>query len=244
MMKRYMWVLLLAMASMKCVAGVSEGAKALIAKDYQTALKEFLPLANNGDASAQYFLGNMYRDGDGVPQDDSQAVDLYRKAAAQGDVRAQIALGLMYKLGRGVTKDNSQAADWYRKAAAQSDAFAQYTLGEMYYYGWGVTQDYSQAADWYRKAAAQGDVGALTELGVMYFLGKKGVAKDVVLAHCYFNLAANRGGKKAAEVRDRSAHKLTPAQLNEAKELASKWVIGQPLPTITKTYQSSSTQEK
>lgn len=208
MMKRYMWVLLLAMASMKCVAGVSEGAKALIAKDYQTALKEFLPLANNGDASAQYFLGNMYRDGDGVPQDDSQAVDLYRKAAAQGDVRAQIALGLMYKLGRGVTKDNSQAADWYRKAAAQ------------------------------------GDVGALTELGVMYFLGKKGVAKDVVLAHCYFNLAANRGGKKAAEVRDRSAHKLTPAQLNEAKELASKWVIGQPLPTITKTYQSSSTQEK
>ena len=239
-----MWVLLLAMASMKCVAGVSEGAKALIAKDYQTALKEFLPLANNGDASAQYFLGTMYDDGDGVPQDDSQAVDWYRKAAAQGDVRAQRALAFMYKYGQGVTKDYSQAADWYRKAATQGDAFAQYTLGEMYYYGQGVTKDDSKAVDWYRKAATQGDVSALTELGLKYFIGRTVVARNVVLAHCFFNLAADRGGKKAAEVRDRSAKHLTSAQLIEAKELASQWVIGHPLPTITKTYPDSSPKEK
>ena len=239
-----MWVLLLAMASMKCVAGVSEGAKALIAKDYQTALKEFLPLANNGDASAQYLLGIMYNNGYGVPQDYSQAADLYRKAAAQGDVRAQIGLGFMYKLGHGVTKDYSQAADWYRKAAAQGDAFAQYTLGEMYYYGQGVTKDDSKAVDWYRKAATQGDVSALTELGLKYFIGRTVVARNVVLAHCFFNLAADRGGKKAAEVRDRSAKHLTSAQLIEAKELASQWVIGHPLPTITKTYPDSSPKEK
>ena len=43
MMKGYVWVLLLAMTSMECVAGYDEGIKAYDAKDYQTALKEFLP---------------------------------------------------------------------------------------------------------------------------------------------------------------------------------------------------------
>jgi TPR repeat protein len=89
MMKGYVWVLLLAMTSMECVAGFDEGFKAYGAKDYQTALKEFLPLANDGDASAQFALGLMYYNGEGVLQNYSQAVHLYRKAADQGNASAQ-----------------------------------------------------------------------------------------------------------------------------------------------------------
>jgi len=128
MMKGYMWVLLLAMTSMECVAGLDEGIKAYEAKNYQTALKEFLPLANNGDAFAQFTLGAMYDKGLGVAQDYSQAVDWYRKAAVQGDATAQVLLGNMYHNGLGVAQDYSQAVDWYRKAAVQGNRLARYWL--------------------------------------------------------------------------------------------------------------------
>jgi TPR repeat protein len=52
--------------------------------DYSTALKEWQPLAEQGDANAQYNLGKLYYHGWGVPQDYGQARDWYRKAAAQG----------------------------------------------------------------------------------------------------------------------------------------------------------------
>ena len=77
----------------------------------------------------------------------------------------------------------------------------------------------------------------------MYEHGE-GVKKNLVLAHMLYNLAAVNGEKTAKDNRDGITSQLTPAQLNEAKELASKWVKGQPLPTITKTYPSSSPQEK
>ena len=52
--------------------------------DYETALKKFLPLAEQGNASAQYNLGVMYANGRGVPQDYAEAMKWYRLAAEQG----------------------------------------------------------------------------------------------------------------------------------------------------------------
>ncbi len=69
--------------------------------DYETALKKFLPLANQGDAAAQYFLGGMYAQGTGVPQDYTEAMKWHRVAADQGDANAQYNLGIMYDKGRG-----------------------------------------------------------------------------------------------------------------------------------------------
>ena len=134
-MKGYVLVLLLAMTSMECVAGFDEGVNFYKAKDYQSALREFLPLANGDDAKAQYALGDMYYSGEGVPKNYSQAADWYRKAAAQGDAKAQLNLGSMYDSGEGVPQNYSQAADWYRKAAEQGDAKAQLYLGLKYYNG-------------------------------------------------------------------------------------------------------------
>lgn len=110
--------------------------------------------AQRGDASAQVRLGSLYEFGNGVPQDDAQAVVWYRKAAEQGNVNGQWALGCQYENGHGVPLDYAEAALWYRKAAEQGDAGAQQGLGGLYEFGHGVQQDYVEAYFWYSLAAS------------------------------------------------------------------------------------------
>ena len=100
--------------------------------DYVTALREWQPLAEQGNAAAQNSLGWMYYKGQGVPQDDKAAEQWYRRAAEQGDADAQSNLGVMYVKGQGVPQDYKAAAQWFRRAAKQGDADAQSNLGVMY----------------------------------------------------------------------------------------------------------------
>ena len=79
-------------------------------------------------ASAQFQLGLMYFNGQGVQQDDSKAVEWHTKAAEQGYADAQYNLGVMYANGRGVPQDFDKAVEWYTKAAGQGDAYAQERL--------------------------------------------------------------------------------------------------------------------
>ena len=67
--------------------------------DYATAMRIWLSLAAQGNADAQFILGSMYADGDGVPRDDAAAVKWYREAADQGHADAQVNLGRMYSVG-------------------------------------------------------------------------------------------------------------------------------------------------
>ncbi len=87
--------------------------------DYATALREFRVLAAQGHADAQYALGVMYGNGEGVPQDYAEAARWYRKAADQGFAASQNNLGAMYGEGWGVTQDNVQAYMWFDLAASQ-----------------------------------------------------------------------------------------------------------------------------
>jgi TPR repeat protein len=116
--------------------------------------------AEQGDVRAQDHLASMYYYGRGVPQDYTEAVRWYRKAAEQGDVTAQQNLGYMFYSGQGVQQDDTQAVAWYRKAAEQGDTEAQQSLGYMYANGRGVPRDYSEAVRWYLKAADQGNTKA------------------------------------------------------------------------------------
>ena len=77
--------------------------------DYATALREFQPLAKQGNAFAQTLLGDMYGNGYGVPQDYSTAHKWYSLAAKQGNVFAQNNLGEMYRKGEGVPQDEQTA---------------------------------------------------------------------------------------------------------------------------------------
>ncbi len=88
---------------------------------YATALKVWLPLAQQGKPDAQTYVGEIFEKGLGVPPDYQAAASWYRKAADQGYSRAAINIGSLYERGLGVPKDPSQALAWYRKAAGLPD---------------------------------------------------------------------------------------------------------------------------
>ena len=98
-----------------------KGYDAYNAGDYGTAIKEWTPLAEAGDAEAQSLLGLMYDFGNGVPQDYKEAVKWYRLAAVQGDAFAQSSLGDIYRGGVGVLQDNIISHMWYNIGAANGD---------------------------------------------------------------------------------------------------------------------------
>ena len=166
--------------------------------NYKEAARIFKDYAEQRNAGAQFNLGLMYHNGQGVTQDDRQAVKWWQKAAEQGNAGAQYNLGLMYKKGQGVAQDYRQAAKWYQKAAEQGDVDAQFNLGLMYYHGQGVAQDYRQAAKWWQKAAEQGDYKAQFNLGVMYDNGL-GVKKNIKTSKKWVEKACNNGYQRACD---------------------------------------------
>ena len=89
---------------------------------YATALKVWLPRAQEGDKVAQTYVGEIFEKGLGVPPDYALAARWYQKAAEQGYTRAQINLGYLYEQGLGVNKDPLAALDWYRSASGLKDA--------------------------------------------------------------------------------------------------------------------------
>lgn len=84
--------------------------------DYKTALKVWLPSAEQGDADAQTNVGEIFERGLGGAPNYELALFWYQKAADQGHSRAQFNLGTLYEQGLGVEKDQLMAMNWYRKA--------------------------------------------------------------------------------------------------------------------------------
>jgi len=138
-------------------ADYQAGEEAYHRGDYATALREWRPLAELGIATAQFNLGLLYANGQGVPQDYVQARHWYEKAAIQGDALAQLNLGVIYGNGKGVPEDYQLALYWFRLSANQGNAMALTKLGLMYERGNGVTQDFVLAHKWYILGAANGD---------------------------------------------------------------------------------------
>jgi TPR repeat protein len=95
-----------------------KGLSAAQSGDFATALREWTPLAERGIANAQFNLGVMHQNGQGVPKDDKTAVMWYRLAAEQGAAIAQSNLGVMYAVGRGVPQDYTRAHMWWSIAAS------------------------------------------------------------------------------------------------------------------------------
>ena len=98
-------------------ADFSVGLQAAQSGDFKTALAEWTPLAEQGNAMAQFNLGAMYDFGDGVPENDKTAVKWYTLAAEQGYAIAQRYLGAMYDFGDGVPENDKTAVKWYNLAS-------------------------------------------------------------------------------------------------------------------------------
>lgn len=152
--------LLVGSLSVAAAQDFSKGLEAYHAGDYQAALQEWLPLAEQGDAGAQYNLGHMYFNGNGVPQDYAESAKWNRLAAEQGLAMAQSSLGWLFDNGNGVPQDYAEAVKWYRLAAEQGNAAAQNNLGLNYLMGDGVLQSIVLAHMWANIASANGASGA------------------------------------------------------------------------------------
>jgi len=99
-------------------AGMEEGQQAYIAGEYDKAIAEFKPLAEQGDAKAQYFMGFLYHHGYGMKRDEAEAAKWFRMGAAQGEWQSQYYLGVIYEKGAAsIKQDLAQAHMWLSLAA-------------------------------------------------------------------------------------------------------------------------------
>ena len=117
---------------------LQDGADAYKEEDFQTALDKWIPLADQGDAKAQYNLGMMYFDGYGDANNYFAAAKWFWRASKLGHARAQLKLGTMYYQGIGVTESKSKAAKLYRMSAKGGNGKAQTLTGLVYGEGIGV----------------------------------------------------------------------------------------------------------
>jgi TPR repeat protein len=173
----------------------ADGMAAYERGDYATAMQHWHPLAAQGLAMAQCYLGLMYEKGQGVPQNDATAVSWYRKAADQGNAWAQANLALSYSHGRAdLPKDEREAARLFKLAADQGNAWAHVHLGLFCGQGrGGLPKDDREAARLFKLAADQGNTDGQSNLGSLYAEGAGGMPKDDREAARLFKLAADQG---------------------------------------------------
>jgi TPR repeat protein len=119
---------LLLLLSTPALADFQAGCSAFDRGDYAVAREQWAPLAEQGDAKAQFRLGCLYAFGQGVARDYGFALRLYRLAAEQGDLDAKNNLGGMYAEGMGVPPDPVQAYMWFELAAGRGHEMARRNL--------------------------------------------------------------------------------------------------------------------
>lgn|GEM_PF-3058984 len=136
--------------------GFSGGQRAYAKGNFSAAYKELLPLAVEGNPTAQFYIGQIYDptnldrigvtygDGEQIIQSHKDALRWYLKAAKQGHVQAQRQAGIFFKYGQLYRN----AFKWLKRAAEAGDGEAQYQLGIMYHYGMGMPRDDNKAAKW------------------------------------------------------------------------------------------------
>lgn len=157
--------ILVVLFSVPAFAGPFEDGKALFEQGKEEAAFEvWKPLAEAGDANAQFWLGQMYDLGRGVAKNYAQAMQWYRRAAEQGHPVAQHNLANMYEAGQGAVPSEyslTAAASWYRRAAMQGYKPAEANLGILYANGRGVRRDYLEAYTWFLLAGSDANRQAL-----------------------------------------------------------------------------------
>ena len=177
-----------------CPNSSSKGVKAFESKDYATAIEELLPLADNGNPVAQFYVAKMNYNGFGVPKDLDIAFARYKESAEQGYSKAQHNLSFFYIYGETVEKDEKKGFDWMAKAADQGFHLSQYYMGiALSLPGSPLEKNISKALEYFMAAADQNYPPALTRLGAHFAQ----VDIDYEKADSYLKQAAALGDAEA-----------------------------------------------
>jgi|GEM_PF-3984488 len=195
------------------------------AKDYPTALGQWLPLADGDDPRVHYWLGIAYRFGEGIPQDYAKALIHLKKAGSQtadGNIyrRALYSLGYMAEEGQGMKADMEKAECLYRTSAENGYANAQYALALQLRLKPGIS---SKSLDWIERAALQGNPLSLFRLGQLALWNP---FKEQSEGYRLLVIAANRGSKDAIKLLDETSNsndKETINALQKGRRQAPDW---------------------
>lgn len=143
------------------------------AGDYDEARAIWEKLAKKGNTTALVNLANLFQQGQGVTEDQKQAMEYVRKAAELGDARAQHELGIAFEKGAVIERNIESAAMWLKKSAEQDYADGQFAYGVMLAtsYGKGVDKasvtERTEALEWLAKAKANGNLEAADYIKVL-----------------------------------------------------------------------------
>ncbi len=177
--------------------------------------------ATNGDASAQYEIGQRYANGSGgVPQDNEQAAYWLNRAAEQGLAPAQYRLGTMFEKGLGLPENPTKARTWYERAAAQGNVKAMHNLAVMQAEGAGGPQDFAGASRSFEAAAQHGLADSQYNLAILHERGL-GVERDLAEAYKWFTIASANGDADAGARAEALKNSVDAAKLVDA-ELAAR----------------------
>jgi localization factor PodJL len=191
-----------------------------------------LPLrqaAAEGDARAQYAIALRYAQGQGTPQNLTEAAHWLERAASAGLAPAQYRLAAMYERGLGVAKDLGRARSWYQAAAEKGNVKAMHNLAVNASGREGGTADYALAAKWYGEAAAYGLADSQFNLGILAEHGL-GIPANLQEAYKWFALAASGGDQEAAKRRELIKLQLDPASLAQAEQAVGAWTAKDAVP--------------
>jgi uncharacterized protein len=209
-------------------AGMSAGFAAFAKADYATALHEFQPAAERGDARAQVKLGQMFSSQRGVPYDPVQAEKWLRLAVAQGNPIAQYEVGR--KLVIGADGHRAEGVRLLRASAIQNNINAMDLLGALYATGREVPQDIDEARKWFSNAAARGSRFAQREIS--FLSARPGVERGLASFRLGAYASAVSELKPLAELGDPRAQYAMGAiygngdglEIKEDEKLARKWL--------------------
>jgi TPR repeat protein len=134
-------LVLFAVSPMPAVADFQAGQIAAHNGDHETAMAEWLPLAEEGHAKSQYAVGALFAEGLGTRQSLKKAFRWWEKAAEQGHAGAQYNIAVMYMDGLGVRTNTKMAIEWLNRAAKLGNTDAHVQLSRAYRAGRGVGKD-------------------------------------------------------------------------------------------------------
>jgi TPR repeat protein len=210
--------------------------------DKTTAVEALTYAADKGHAVAQWKLGRMYAEGDGLTKDDVKAFELFSEIAdAHADdnpdapsarfvSNAFVALGSYYRDGipnSDIRPDFGRARQMFSYAASYfGDSDAQLNLARMYYDGEGGDRDARQAARWAKLSADKGNVGAQALLGHMLFEGD-GVARQPVVGLMFLTIARDRARADdiwIQKLQEQAFSVATETERRTALAMADDWI--------------------
>jgi len=153
---------------------VKEGFATYQADDFKKAYDIWLPLAEAGNAEAQFRVGRLYRRGEGVPKDIKKAIRYWNAAVQKGHIHSATNLGSLYDGGEGVERDQLRAFELYEIGASQCDPLAQFNLGTLYVRTFTPKRNFTLGYQWLFLAEKFGSQYAAEAIDTLDKYSKKG----------------------------------------------------------------------